>query len=65
MEIDQNLFTKHNHDGINTSKLAIKDIIPVTAVVPAYNSQEGDLVLYSSGGTYRLYAFLAGAWRIL
>lgn len=39
--------------------------IPKTTSVPTAAVQEGELKLYDDGSSYRLYAYLNGAWRKL
>ncbi len=36
----------------------------VKTSVPTWTGKEGDAVVYSSGGTYRIYIYLADAWRV-
>jgi len=37
--------------------------LDVEITAPTKTADEGDIVAYSSGGVYRIYIYLNGAWR--
>lgn len=55
----------HTHNGIDSQPIDPKDLLPfpVWSTVPTFNAPNGTIVLYSSGGTYKIYARLANGWR--
>jgi len=38
-------------------------IVPAQSLVPTWTGREGEMVPFVTGSTYRLYAWLGGAWR--
>lgn len=58
--------TPHVHNGVDSPFVDPRSIaLPVQATVPTHNASEGSPLFYSASSVYRLYAFLAGAWRSL
>lgn len=54
----------HTHDGQDAPPIDPRMLfIPITATVPTDSAPEGTLRLYSTGGTYRLYARVSGGWH--
>ena len=50
----------HYHNNIDSPYIPAN--APVTNVAPT-GGNNGDIMLYISGGTYRLYAKIEGTWR--
>lgn len=38
--------------------------LDVETSAPTWTGEEGDMVVYSSGGVYRIYIYLEDAWRV-
>jgi hypothetical protein len=58
-------FDNHTHDGNNSLQIDPRNLLgfPIVSTAPADNAPEGTLRLYSSGGTYKLYARISNGWR--
>lgn len=69
-ERSQNDVRKHTHDGTNSRQIDVRNLsgfIRTVSTVPTYvpTSFAEQLVIYSSGGTFRLYAYdtVGKAWH--
>lgn len=54
----------HSHNGIDSSIIDFTNItgLPVISAVPTDSPSDGTIRLYNTGGTRKLYAFIAGSW---
>ena len=66
----QQMFTMHNHTGIDTQRVSIWDLFALFETITTTptlvpNTIFDQVKVYRSGSTYRLYIYdtLAGAWR--
>lgn len=55
----------HQHTGVDSSRIKFEDLngVPIISAVPTDKPIPGTIRLYSSGGTYKLYAYISGGWR--
>jgi hypothetical protein len=55
----------HQHTGVDSANINFEDLggIPIVTSAPADKPEPGTVRLYSSGGTYKIYAFLSGVWK--
>ena len=58
-------FEQHRHNGLDAPKINPKDLMGFTVLTsaPTHKPQEGTILLANESGTYKLYAFINGAWR--
>lgn len=58
-------FDNHNHDGVNSLPIDPRNLLgfPIVSSPPVDAAPEGTIRLYSSGGTYMLYARINKGWR--
>ena len=56
---------QHRHNGIDSPKLDPKNFkgFPIFTSAPTHTALEGTIILANESGTYKLYAFINGAWR--
>lgn len=58
----------HTHNGLDSPQLEPSDALqgfPIFTSAPTHDAPEGTIVLYSTGGVYRLYARLNKGWRVI
>jgi hypothetical protein len=58
-------FDNHTHDGDNSLQIDPRNLLgfPIASSAPTDAAPEGTIRLYSSGGTYKLYARINKGWR--
>lgn len=56
---------QHNHDGLNSPQIDPSNLLGfrITTTAPTHQAPEGTILLYSSGGTYRIYCRINKGWR--
>lgn len=53
----------HTHNGTDSPRIKIGDMVPVTDAIPTKPAKEGTMAVYVSGATYRLYIHANKVWK--
>lgn len=55
--------TPHAHDGVDSPKIPLGNLMRFTDTEPDFSAKEGTMVLYVNGATYRLYIRINKSWK--
>jgi hypothetical protein len=54
---------QHSHNGVDSPKIKLGDLMLFSSTVPTKPAKEGTMVLYVNSTTYRLYIRINQLWK--